>query len=121
MNLPKDIYSIINDAIDFAFHHEKYNLNFFQYLTDEKLKQADVKVFNNSSTALAIKDQIDELDLYLAGGSEASFINEAYDWMGRDRANKIRVYLNQIMEDAKRYEQSKRKGRKKKVKSDTTK
>jgi len=60
----------------------------------------------------AIQDQIQEINLYLDGGNEAALVREAYSWLGKPRARKIRDYLSQIIEDAEKYEQSKRRGRK---------
>jgi alpha-amylase/alpha-mannosidase (GH57 family) len=107
-----DLCALVNQAIDHAFYQEKYTLNFSEYLNDEKFKQVEVKLFIDSSLGTAIHDQIEEMDLYLNGGSEAAFVREAYNWLGKPRARKIRDYLNKILEDAKTYEQSKRRGRK---------
>lgn len=108
----EDIYAIVNTAIDYAFYQEKYNLNFYDYLNGEKFKRDDVRTFIESGLSIAIRDQIQEMDLYLDGGIEAAFVREAYNWLGKPRARKIRDYLNQIMEDADKYERSKRRGRK---------
>jgi hypothetical protein len=118
----EDIYTIVNIAIDSAFYQEKYNLNFYQYLNGEKFKRDDVKLFIQSGLSTAIQDQIQEINLYLDGGNEAALVREAYSWLGKPRARKIRDYLSQIIEDAEKYEQSKRRGRKpgSKNKSSTT-
>jgi hypothetical protein len=108
----EDIYTIVNIAIDSAFYQEKYNLNFYQYLNGEKFKRDDVKLFIQSGLSTAIQDQIQEINLYLDGGNEAALVREAYSWLGKPRARKIRDYLSQIIEDAEKYEQSKRRGRK---------
>lgn len=112
MSSIENLYTIINDAIDCAFTQEKYNLNFLNYLKTEKFKRDDVISFINSTLGVALQDQVDEIDLYINGGPEASYVKESYSWMGKPRARKIRNYLNKILEDAKEYEQSKRKGRK---------
>ena len=121
MALLENIYTILNGAVDDAFLHEKYNLKFFEYLKGEKVKQNEIKIFIESSLSIAIKDQIDELNLYLDGGKEAECVKESYAWMGKPRARKIKDYLENIMEDAIRYEESKRRGPKRKSKSVTTK
>lgn len=111
----KDIYYMVNQAIDLAFVQENYNLNFYEYLQSEKVKQEDIKTFLNSSVGLAVTHQIEELELYLLGGTSASDLREAYNWMGKPRARKVKEYLNNILQDAIRYEKSKRRGRKPKT------
>ena len=44
----KDIYYIVNQAIDLAFVSENYNLNFYEYLCQEKVKKEDINSFINS-------------------------------------------------------------------------
>lgn len=112
MSTIQDMYAIVNTAIDCAFYQEKYNLNFHSYLSSEKFKQADITIFIHSGLGIAIQDQVKELEIYLNGGAEAAFFREAYSWMGKPRARKVKDYLNCIMDDAKKYEQSKRRGRK---------
>jgi len=108
----KDIYDIINLAIDDAFVHEKYQLNFFEYLEHQKTKRKEVISFLESSLCVAIHHQLEELNLYLNGGDRSIYVRESYDWMGKPRVKRIKEYLETILNDAKRYEQSKRPGRK---------
>lgn len=108
----EDIYDVVNIAIERAFFEEKYQLNFYEYLKSENLKREQVLCFINSTLFISIRDQVEELDLYLTGGDSASFVREAYGWLGKPRARKIKDYLSNIMEDANKYEQSKRRGRK---------
>lgn len=117
-----DIFDIVNKAIDLAFTKEKYQLKFLDYLKDQKFKKEIVTSFINSTLFVSIQDQITELDLYLYGGNDSQSFKEAYAWMGKSRAKKIKEYLQQILDDAKSYEQSKRRGRKpgSKNKSSTT-
>jgi hypothetical protein len=112
MTTVKEIYDIINIAIDDAFIKEKYQLNFFQFLKGQNFKRKEVISFIDSSLFVAILHQIEELDLYLNGGDRAIYVRESYSWMGKPRARKIKEYLQTILDDAKRYEQSKRPGRK---------
>lgn len=107
-----DIFDIVNTAIDLAFTEEKYQLKFLSYLQGENFKKDEITSFINSSLFISIQDQITELDLYLFGGQDAASFREAYSWMGKPRARKIKEYLQQILDDAKTYEQSKRRGRK---------
>ena len=108
----EDIFDIVNSAIDTAFTQEKYQLNFYEYLQGENFKKDDIVKFIDSSLGVAIIYQIEEIEMYLEGGDRASFVRESYSWMGKPRARKVKEYLEKIMGDAKKYEQSKRRGRK---------
>lgn len=108
----EDIFDIVNTAIDTAFTQEKYQLNFYEYLQGENFKKDIIVEFINSSLGSAIIYQIEEIEMYLEGGDRAAFVRESYGWMGKPRARKVKEYLQKIMEDANKYEQSKRKGRK---------
>ena len=108
----EDIFDIVNSAIDTAFTQEKYQLNFYEYLQGENFKKDEILNFINSSLGLAIVYQIEEIEMYLEGGDRAAFVRESYNWMGKPRARKVKEYLEKIMEDAKKYEQTKRRGRK---------
>lgn len=116
----EDIYYMVNSAIDTAFSQEKYQLNFYEYLQGENFKKDEITSFINSALGIAIIHQIEELDLYLDGGDKAAFVRESYSWMGKPRARKTKEYLENIINDAKRYEQSKRKGRKPRKKQTTS-
>lgn len=108
----EDIYHIVNQAIDLAFMQEKYQLNFFDYLKSENFKKDIIESFLISSLKISIDHQIEELDMYLIGGASANDLREAYSWMGKPRARKVKEYLEKILEDAIRYGKTKRKGRK---------
>ena len=107
----KQICSEINAVIDLAFFHEQYDFNFFEYLKENKVKKIEINEFLNSIFTTHITDQIQELILYLQQSKESSVVLESYDWMGIVRANKLKDYLENIMEDAKSYEKTKRGGR----------
>jgi len=106
------LYYTVNGAIDYAFEREKYTFNFFEYLKNENFKKNDIEVFLKSPLGVAINHQIEEIELYLSGGEEANLVRESYSWMGKARARRVKEYLEKIMEDAKNYERSKRRGRK---------
>jgi len=115
MATPEDIYFIINQAIDLAFMQEKYQLNFFDYLKGENFKRADIDIFLKSSLKVSLEHQIEELDMYLLGGPTANDLREAYNWMGKPRARKVKEYLERILEDASKYAKFKKPGRKSKT------
>jgi F0F1-type ATP synthase beta subunit len=109
------IYDIVNSAIDIAFTKDKYQLNLYEYLTFQNAKRKEVLSFLESNLGRALVNQVEELDMYLNGGSGEQILKAAYGWMGKPRVRKIRNYLNQIIQDAKDYEQSKKPGRKKRA------
>lgn len=108
----EDIYYLVNQAIDLAFMQEKYQLDFFNYLQGENFKKSDMDCFLKSALKTSIDHQIEELDMYLLGGPTANDLREAYSWMGKPRARKVKEYLEKILEDAIKYEKTKRRGRK---------
>lgn len=110
----EDMHFIVNQAIDYAFKEQKYNLNFYEYLKQENYSKEDTLIFLNSSTGIAIVDQVNELELYLGGGDSANIVRESYGWMGKPRVRKVKEYLEDIMNGAKKYEKTKRRGRKNK-------
>lgn len=107
-----EIYEIVNVAIDDAFLNKKYSIDVFDLLKTKNLKKEEVLIILESSLFVSIKHQIEELDEYLSQNASNSFFKESYEWMGLSRASEFRFFLNKILEDAKRYEQSKRRGRK---------
>ena len=111
----KDICDLINLVIDDAFVREKYQIKFYKYLVDQKVTRKEIISFLESSLSIAVTHQIEELNVYLCGGDGAIYIRESYGWMGKPRARKVKEYLEEILDDAKRYEQSKKPGRKPKT------
>lgn len=120
MKISDDLFEVVNEAIDLAFTEQNYNLKLYDYLVSIKCKHATALKIIDSSLATAIDHQIIELNLYLDGGDNASIIKEAYSWMGKPRARKLKEYLISIIEDVKRYEKSRRRGRKPKTEKQLT-
>ncbi len=106
-----DISEYVNISIDNAFRKQNYSSSFFSDLTNSEIDKTIVSKFIVSSLGIAIKHQIDELDIYLMKGEYYSVIEESYSWMGEERIKNFREFLNNILEDAKKYAGKKR-GRK---------
>ena len=108
------MYDVIEHTIDYAFKG-KFMLNMYEYLTSVKATKRDVEEFINSSTALEINSLILDLEDYMEGGNDSTHkqLREAYGHLGKPEARKIRNYLYEILQDAWKYEQEKRPGRKK--------
>lgn len=110
-----ELYYDVEKAIDYAFQG-KFVLNFYEYLKVKGVVKKVVEDFLESETSVNIAEVVLDLDTYLEGGSdnEHKQIREAYGYLSKPQARKIRDYLNNILEDAQRYNYDKRKGRRKK-------
>ena len=110
-----EIYSDVEKAIDYAFNGQ-FVLKFYDYLKVRGTKKLEVEQFIESSTANEISSLVIDLDDYLEGGSDEVHkqLREAYGHIPKPQARKIRNYLNNILEDAVKYNNDKRPGRKKK-------
>ena len=115
ISLMEDIYTIVDKAIDIAFEEKKFHLKFYDFMKSCKTTGVGAKEFNQSSTAKELTELIDELSEYIKGGKdgEHQVLREAYGHLGKPSARKIRDYFNGILDDAKRYETERRRGRRK--------
>lgn len=111
----KEICNVVEATIDYAFEG-KFMLNMYEYLTDSKATKVEVQEFINGPTAQNINNIVYDLEEYLEGGSDEPHkqLREAYGYLGKPEARKIKNYLYGILEDAWKYEQTKRPGRKRK-------
>ena len=114
-SLMEDIYTIVDRAIDIAFEEKKFHLKFYDFMKSCKTTGVGAKEFNQSSTAKELTELIDELSEYIKGGKdgEHQVLREAYGHLGKPSARKIKDYFNGILDDAKRYETERRRGRRK--------
>ena len=89
----------------------------YQYLKSIQATKRDATEFIESSTAKEINLLILDLDEYLEGGADGMHqqLREGYGHIRKPEARKIRKYLYGILEDAWKYEQEKRPGRKRKT------
>ena len=103
----------VEQAIDYAFEG-KFVLKFYDYLKIRKTKRDEINQFIESSTAVEISNLITDLEEYLEGGSDDMHkqLREGYGHIPKPQARKIKNYLNGILEDAGRYSNDKRPGRK---------
>ena len=110
-----DIYDLVEHAIDNAFEGQM-NLKFYDYLKDTKTKKHEVDSFIESTTAAELSDLTLELEEYIKGGadSEHKQLREGYGHIPKPQARKIKNYLYGILEDAWRYSNDRKPGRRKK-------
>ena len=111
----ENVYDMLEHAIEYAFVG-KMQLKFYEFLKYRKTTKAEVDAFLKSSTAKEISDQIIELQEYIKGGADNNHkqLREAYGHIPKPKARKIKAYLGGILEDAVRYSDERRPGRRKK-------
>ena len=111
----ENVYELIEHALELAFEG-KMQLKFYEFLKYRKTTKAEVDAFLNSSTAKELSDEVLELKEYIKGGrdSEHQQLREAYGHISKPQARKIKNYLAGILEDAVRYSNDRRPGRRKK-------
>ena len=110
-----DIYDLVEHAIDHAFDGNM-NLKFYDYLKASKVKKYEIDTFISSPTTSEIDNLIIDLDEYIEGGSDNMHkqLREGYGHIPKPQARKIRNYLKGFLEDAMRYSNARRPGRRKK-------
>ena len=114
-----EIESIIESCVDRAFTHGKFDVNMYDLLKSNKATKRDVEVFLESQTAKNITLTIYDLEDYLEGGSDEVHkqLREAYGYLGKPDARKVKNFLEGLLQDAWKYGQEKRPGRKRKTSS----
>ena len=111
----ENVYDMIEHAIEYAFEG-KMQLKFYEFLKYRKTKKVEVDAFLQSSTAKELADEVLELKEYIKGGRDSNHqqLREAYGHIPKPQARKIVAYLGKILEDAVRYSNDRRPGRRKK-------
>ena len=111
----ESVYDMIEHAIEYAFQG-KMTLKFYEYLKYRKTTKAEVDSFLQSSTAHELADQVLELKEYVKGGKDGEHkqLREAYHHIPKPQARKIGNYLYSILDDARRYSDDRKPGRRKK-------
>ena len=115
-NIIIEIYDDVEKAIDYAFEG-KYVLGFYDYLKIKKVKRIVVEQFLRSPIVIEIENLIQDMEDYLEGGSDCTHkqLREGYGHIPKPQARKIRNYLENIINDAKKYTYDRRPGRRKKT------
>ena len=111
----ENVYDMVEHAIELAFEG-KMTLKFYDYLKYRKTKKYEIDSFIESSTAAEISDVVLQLEEYIKGGkdNEHQQLREAYHHIPKPQARKIIAYLSGILEDAVRYRDDRKPGRRKK-------
>ena len=111
----ENVYDLVEHAIEYAFEG-KMTLKFYEFLKYRKTTKAEVDAFLHSSTGKELADEVLELQEYIKGGRDSNHqqLREAYHHIPKPKARKIMKYLGGILEDAVRYSNDRRPGRRKK-------
>ncbi len=111
----ENVYDMLEHAIEYAFQG-KMQLKFYEFLKYRKTTKAEVDAFLRSSTAKELADEVVELQEYIKGGKDNLHqqLREAYGHIPKPQARKIKAYLGGILEDAVRYSNDRKPGRRKK-------
>ena len=114
----ENVYDMIEHAIEYAFEG-KMQLKFYEFLKYRKTTKAEIDSFLQSSTAKELADEILELNEYVKGGKDGEHkqLREAYHHIPKPQARKISNYLYSILDDARRYSDDRRPGRRRKKES----
>ena len=111
----ENVYDLIEHALELAFEG-KMQLKFYEFLKYRKTTKAEIDAFLHSSTAKELADEVLELKEYIKGGKDSTHqqLREAYHHIPKPKARKIVAYLGGILEDAVRYSNDRKPGRRKK-------
>jgi hypothetical protein len=95
----------IEKAVDYAFSENKFTINTFAYLKIKNLRRIDAQAILRSPTVKHIQETINDLDLYLQGGQEDKtvYVRQAYGYLSKPDARKIRNYLDDVVEGVKKF------------------
>ena len=113
----EEVYYVLEEALELAFQG-KFVVRLYDYFQSRGVTKAEADQFLRSSTAKELADEVNELDEYIKGGKDNQHqqLREAYHHIPKPQARKIRYYLACILEDAVRYSDDKRRGRKRRSK-----
>ena len=111
----ENVYDMIEHALELAFMG-KMQLKFYEFLQYRKTTKVEIEAFLHSSTAKELGDLIIDLEEYIKGGADNQHkqLREAYHHVPKPQARKIKNYLSSILEDAVRYSNDRKPGRRKK-------
>ena len=113
----EEVYYVLEEALELAFKGH-FVIKLYEYFQVRGVTKAEADQFLKSSTANEIGSLIVELGEYIKGGNDNQHqqLREAYHHIPKPQARKIRDYLTCILEDAVRYSDDKRRGRKRRSK-----
>ena len=113
----EEVYYVLEESLELAFQG-KFVVKLYEYFQSRGVTKAEADQFLRSSTFNEIASLVTELTEYIKGGKDSNHqqLREAYHHIPKPQARKIRDYLACILEDAVRYRDDKRRGRKRRSK-----
>ena len=113
----EEVYYVLEESLELAFKGQ-FVIKLYEYFQSRGVTKVEADQFLNSSTFHEIASLVTELTEYLKGGKDSNHqqLREAYHHIPKPQARKIRDYLACILEDAVRYRDDKRRGRKRRSK-----
>ena len=113
----EEVYYVLEEALELAFKG-RFSIKLYEYFQVRGVTKVEADQFLKCSTANEIGSLIVELGEYIKGGKDNQHqqLREAYHHIPKPQARKIRDYLACILEDAVRYSDDKRRGRKRRSK-----
>lgn len=113
-----EIINLLNGVIDDVILHRKFTFNFYDFLCAEGISKKEIEEFNQSKFIGVIQSQVTEFDDFLKGGDP--YLREAYSGYSKPEVRKMRNYIQGLIMDGLRYEETKRKRRPYKKRRKTT-
>ena len=113
----EEVYYVLEEALELAFKGQ-FVIKLYEYFQSRGVTKVEADQFLKSSTFHEIASLVTELTEYLKGGKDSNHqqLREAYHHIPKPQARKIRDYFAFILEDAVRYSDDRRRGRKRRSK-----
>ncbi len=110
----EEVYYVLEKSLELAFQG-KFVVKLYEYFQVRGVTKVEADQFLKSSTVKEIADVVIELGEYIKGGADNDHkqLREAYHHIPKPQARKIRDYLACILEDAVRYSNDRKRGRRK--------
>ena len=113
----EEVYYVLEESLELAFKGQ-FVVKLYEYFQSRGVTKVEADQFLKSSTFHEIASLVTELTEYLKGGKDSNHqqLREAYHHIPKPQARKIRDYFACILEDAVRYSDDRRRGRKRRSK-----
>tara|TARA_R100000005_G_C4820264_1_gene101986 strand:+ start:177 stop:536 length:360 start_codon:yes stop_codon:yes gene_type:complete len=113
-----EVYNLIEGAVDDAFLRQNLNLKLYEYLKQNNFTKDDLGEILHSPSVISISSISSDLADYIEGGSDDAHkqLREAYGYLSKPLARKVKIYLDGMVDDVIRYRNDKGKRIKKRSK-----
>ena len=113
----EEVYYVLEESLELAFKGQ-FVVKLYEYFQSRGVTKVEADQFLKSSTFHEIASLVTELTEYIKGGKDSNHqqLREAYHHIPKPQARKIRDYFACIVEDAVRYSDDRRRGRKRRSK-----